>query len=334
MIAEINDDWKKWIFENLIEGHGLESIVSVMVEKGFDLEVAKTEVISTSQSPYLDSAQKYYKKLLKRNKMATVVDMFARMDPDFTKIERIPIPPFQEFIIKYLSKSRPVILQGAINNWKAKDWDFDYLKKTVGNKMIEIQDKRESNKNFEPEKGLHNAPIKFSDFIDRITSVDSSNDAYLTAYNTKQFRESIKSLFDDLGNIGQNGDSYVAADAIKDSCHLWIGPKGTITPLHCDEMNIIFTQIKGSKRYMMYPPSQSAYVYDTNYVYSDVNVLDLDQNLHPEFNKALGIEFVINEGEVLFIPAYWWHHVTSLEPSISVSFTSVNVPNNYNSLVV
>lgn len=330
-ITQIPDDWKRWIFENIIEGTEIERIVAIMVSKGFDLEAAKAEVVKTLNSPFLESAKKYYKKLLKRHKISTVLDEFARMDPSFTKIERIPAPPFKEFIKKYISKSRPVILQHAIEDCKAVNWDFDYLKSKIGNKTIQIQDKRESNQKFEPEKEQHATQIKFADFIDKILSVESSNDSYLTAYNTEKFRESITDIWEEIGNIG---DNYVKTETIKTSCHLWIGPKGTVTPLHLDEMNIIFVQIKGSKKYKMYHPNQSAYVYDTNYVYSDVDALNPDYNLHPEFKKAKPIEFTINPGEVLFIPAYWWHCVTSLEPSISVSLTNLNIEKNYNCLLV
>lgn len=329
MITEVTEDWQKWIFESIIEGCEIETLIAIMVEKGFDFQTSHIEVNKISQSPFLDTAKKYYLKMKKRERMATVLDRFARMDPNFTRIERLAAPPFQEFVEKYVSKSRPVILQGAAEHWKAMKWDFNYLKKMIGEQIIEIQDNRETNKNFEPDKKLHNNEIKFSDFIDRILSVESSNNAYLTAYNTEKFRKSIDHIWEEIDNIG---DNYLVPETIKDSCHLWIGPKGTVTPLHLDEMNILFIQIRGSKKYRMYPPTQSAYVYDTNYVYSDVNILDVDP-IHSEFSKALPIEFTINEGEVLFIPAYWWHHVSSLEPSISVSLTNVNVENNYNCLI-
>jgi ribosomal protein L16 Arg81 hydroxylase len=37
----------------------------------------------------------------------------------------------------------------------------------------------------------------------------------------------------------------------------------------------------------------------------------------------------LEPGEAIFIPVGWWHHVKSLEVSISVSFTNFVFPNYY-----
>lgn len=40
----------------------------------------------------------------------------------------------------------------------------------------------------------------------------------------------------------------------------------------------------------------------------------------PEFEKASGMEYILEEGDMLYIPPKWWHYVKSLSPSFSVSF--------------
>ena len=47
---------------------------------------------------------------------------------------------------------------------------------------------------------------------------------------------------------------------------------------------------------------------------------DVDLRRFPRFGGATVAEAVIGPGDMVFIPADTWHHVRSLEPSISVSF--------------
>ena len=40
----------------------------------------------------------------------------------------------------------------------------------------------------------------------------------------------------------------------------------------------------------------------------------------PRFAKARAIELVINAGELLFIPIYWWHAIQNEELNVAVVF--------------
>jgi hypothetical protein len=51
-----------------------------------------------------------------------------------------------------------------------------------------------------------------------------------------------------------------------------------------------------------------------------IDVENPDFDKHPEFRNAVSIDIELSAGEMLFIPKLWWHHVRTLEPSISVNF--------------
>ena len=56
---------------------------------------------------------------------------------------------------------------------------------------------------------------------------------------------------------------------------------------------------------------------------SHVSYIDLEQPdfaRYPRFREACALAGVIEPGELLYLPAYWWHHVRSLQVSISVNF--------------
>ena len=47
--------------------------------------------------------------------------------------------------------------------------------------------------------------------------------------------------------------------------------------------------------------------------------------LDPEADALEGVlvkEAVVEEGEAIFLPPGWWHHVRALEPAITVSLTA------------
>ena len=109
----------------------------------------------------------------------------------------------------------------------------------------------------------------------------------------------------------------------------WLGPAGTVTPLHFDSYDNVLTQVFGYKRVRLYEASQTHLLYpkegggggiDAQGNVSAVDVEAPDLEAHPEFARAVGTEAILGPGDGLFIPAGCWHHVRSLTPAFSISF--------------
>ena len=78
-------------------------------------------------------------------------------------------------------------------------------------------------------------------------------------------------------------------------------------------------QVMGTKRVVLFPPSDAPYLYlegDKSKV-TDIDSPDLDK--FPEFVRVQRYEAVLKPGEVLFIPALWFHHVTALAFGVAVN---------------
>jgi hypothetical protein len=101
----------------------------------------------------------------------------------------------------------------------------------------------------------------------------------------------------------------------------WLGPAGTVTPLHCDYDDNIFAQIWGTKRIFLAPPHHDEFLYPNpaNAILFgspfDPEAPDFDR--FPLARQATLIEVIVSPGEMLYVPAGWYHQVRALTFSLS-----------------
>jgi hypothetical protein len=110
----------------------------------------------------------------------------------------------------------------------------------------------------------------------------------------------------------------------------WLGPARTVTPLHCDYDDNIFAQIWGSKRIFLAPPHHDAFLYtrEANPVLfgSPFDPEAPDFDAYPLARQAAIIDCVIHPGELLYVPAGWYHQVRALTFSLSANRWARAVP--------
>ena len=110
----------------------------------------------------------------------------------------------------------------------------------------------------------------------------------------------------------------------------WVGPSGTVTPLHCDYDDNIFAQVWGSKRIFLAPPHHDQYLYprEANAMLFgspfDPEAPDFDR--FPLARQASLIECIVNPGDMLYVPAGWYHQVRALTFSLSCNRWARGVP--------
>ncbi|WP_219135491.1 cupin-like domain-containing protein [Janthinobacterium sp. UMAB-60] len=101
----------------------------------------------------------------------------------------------------------------------------------------------------------------------------------------------------------------------------WVGPAGTVTPLHCDYDDNIFAQVWGRKRIMLSPPHHDVFLYP-----SEANAILFGSPFDPEApdferfplaRQATMIECLVEPGDMLYVPAGWYHQVRALTFSLS-----------------
>jgi hypothetical protein len=109
---------------------------------------------------------------------------------------------------------------------------------------------------------------------------------------------------------------------------LWLGAAGCVSALHNDASDNLHLMVSGKKQFTLFPPHVVEYVYSWQLKYapnrptqSDVDPEKPDREAFPLFSKAEAqcVRCVIESGELLFLPARWFHHVRCLETSVSTN---------------
>jgi hypothetical protein len=110
----------------------------------------------------------------------------------------------------------------------------------------------------------------------------------------------------------------------------WLGPARTVTPLHCDYDDNIFAQIWGSKRIFLAPPHHDEFLYtrEANPVLfgSPFDPEAPDFDAFPLARQAAIVEVVVEPGDMLYVPAGWYHQVRALTFSLSSNRWARGVP--------
>jgi len=114
----------------------------------------------------------------------------------------------------------------------------------------------------------------------------------------------------------------------------FVGGKHCKTRMHSDFGTSSFFQVQGRKHWIFYPPSEMMILYpnahNLNVAYNAaLDVFNPDLEQFPFYGLAKGVEVILQPGDVLFFPSFWWHAVENLdEVTIGVDFAVVDFFNS------
>lgn len=224
----------------------------------------------------------------------------------------------------------PVVFRGAAAEWPCTQrWTAEFLRERLADKPVIVT--RAASRQFraDPERG-HYTPqqmqkMSFGEFLDRISVVDPGPDDPSYYLHRQSLEQQLPELRGDIVV-----PSHVAGAALL-LVSLWMGPAGSVTPIHHDFTDNLFVQVRGKKRVILYEPDPDSAFYRlpfraangrSSWHLSQVGSRDTaDVETHPLFRQARAFEAVMEPGDMLLIPNLFWHEVHSLDtPSISLSY--------------
>lgn len=247
----------------------------------------------------------------------------------------LPIPrrealAYEEFVQDYLYPLQPVIIKNGFH-WNAfGKWNPEFFKKEFGSRLVPVRDQR----------------ITVAEFVDRVVEATDENPApYLVGTGTGNY---CLDLFPELAADIDPVPEYLLPNWLTERylmpliarrlnrgprAEIFFGGKGAgFAYIHWDSLHFhaFNTQVYGEKHWYLYAPDQEEFLYPSQpggnkSLINDPSNPDLER--FPLFENATCYQSTLGPGEMLFIPAGWWHTTRITEPSISIAMNSANGSN-------
>jgi ribosomal protein L16 Arg81 hydroxylase len=322
----VTDHWRRWIAENYLIGTDPAAIVGVLERQGLSHEDAEGELARIRDDAYLVPAGWLAQRLRKLESMLDAQRRMRDLVPGRREVPRCTGLTREEFLARFYGANLPVVLTDVAQRWPARDrWTPAYLGGLLRDELVEVMTGRESDDRYEEHLQSHRTVVSFADYVADVEGAGDTNDFYLVANNHFLERPAAARLLADI----ELDERFLDATAPASQVFFWYGPAGTVTPLHHDTSNVLLCQVRGRKRVTLVPALESHLVYNDVAVYSPVDPEAPDLMRYPRYADATVLTVTLAAGEALFIPVGWWHHVRSLDISISVSCTAFCFPNYF-----
>jgi ribosomal protein L16 Arg81 hydroxylase len=319
-------DWITWITRNLLRGVSKPEIAAVMLRKDFTSEQVDDLLKQVTDDPIFRGAEPLSWRVGNLEALLDIKRSLQSQSGSNSVIERRANLSREDFHSEYYSRNRPVVITDLVERWPASHlWSPTYFKEKFGDVLVEIQSSRKTQPVYEVFLKGHSKKVRVADYVDLLEEGGETNQYYLTANDRLLDNEAMRPLLNDFWPFPE----YFKQDDRAEKQFLWFGPKGAVSPLHRDRLNVFMSQVVGRKRVKMISSEALHLVYNFESFFSEVDVEEPDLERYPRFAEADIIDVVLEPGEALLIPVGWWHHVRSLDTSISVSLTNFLFPNDF-----
>jgi len=253
---------------------------------------------------------------------------------------------------EHFSWKTPVIIRAAVLSSDAcRKWtNLEYLQTTVGeNTPCEVEIGAGYN-----DPSISKPSIPFESYIDYIRLFEETyyvdDDGSRPVPPPEEMVYCAQNvLFDGLTKDFTvpsflSDKSYGVGDGALYDCHVYFGPRGSMSPLHYDPMDNVILQFVGEKRVLLFPQTtlsedEEEFFLSTmrtrqrqgvdwyyageegqQYNTSPIDVEEVDWERYPRFRMAPpALEGVLRAGDLLYVPKRWWHHVRNLERSLAIN---------------
>lgn len=231
----------------------------------------------------------------------------------------------EQFLSDVYSKREPVILRGLNLGPCTDKWTAPYLAQAGGQNEVKIHVSSSNQMDFINKNFLYRS-LPFDEFVQRASQeqhsdffIDETEKYYLRALGDDPRKDiaNISTQFPDLARDICIPEFFEASQFF--SSVFRIASKGTQIWTHYDVMDNLLIQVTGRKKVVLFPPSDVDYLYMSG---DKSRVLDVDKpdlEKFPKFVHARRVEGCLEPGDVLFIPALWFHNMTYLDFGVAVN---------------
>ncbi|KAG1504205.1 hypothetical protein G6F54_001168 [Rhizopus delemar] len=249
-------------------------------------------------------------------------------------------PTALEFLRTSVQSNRPAIIKGAFDHWPARTaWSNEYLRTKMGKSTVTVAVTPNGYADavtFDPvtQKEYfvmpHEQKMSFNSFLDIIEGKQQSQNANYISLQNGSLPVEYSALENDVDK-----DIAWCSEALgkkPDAVNFWFGDDKSITSLHKDPYENCYAVIRGQKEFILFPPSEYYCMHESVYqnaIYEpnkETNLLEIkpidsstpwipvnplcpDMDRFPRFKNACPIKVTVDEGDLLYLPALWFHQV-------------------------
>jgi lysine-specific demethylase 8/hypoxia-inducible factor 1-alpha inhibitor (HIF hydroxylase) len=229
----------------------------------------------------------------------------------------------ESFFEQYQKLGKPVIVTGLLKNG---DWNLEYLCQNLGEQEFLLRYYGKTRYQYDKRhwknigSGVEGKKMEFNKYAELLRDRQAhEHDIYLA-------KCSIKNTTLDSENVLNSAAERLGLHKAISDFNIWISPGGHTECLHFDAVDGTLVQMHGAKKIVLFPPSQIYNLYPfplsihlrhglkLRSWFSQVYPENPDFESFPKLKTALQHkhEVILNQGELLYIPAGWWHEVTAL----------------------
>ncbi len=302
-------EWIAWATENLLAGAPIRRVRETWRNEGISAQLADATLDALIRSPIFVAARR----VTRQGRQRAAIVRLARERSRGLTIERREGVDADTFFGTYVAGNLPVLLPDFARDWPAVGrWSLEHLERVVGDAPVMVSEGRGALPVHERNSGLGSRETTVRELVARIREAGETDDFYAVAQDRNLMRPELAPLLADL----DLGRGLLDQERLTAGAALWLGPAGTVTPLHHDNSSILFVQVVGRKRITLVAPSEVALLESAHAMYAQRE----PEELPPEVHRH---ELELGPGDTLFLPVGWWHHVRALSPSISLAFNAL-----------
>jgi hypothetical protein len=232
------------------------------------------------------------------------------------EIPRVKSITPEEFVRLYVMPQKPVVIEQLASDWEAFNlWSFDYFKEIAGQVVVPLYDNRPIS--HKEQFNEPHAKMKLGDYVSLLKS------------NSTQYRIFLFNLIKEVPLLQKHFKiPKLGIKLLKELPYLFFGSHDSKVFMHydIDLANILHIHFEGKKKCILYPPSETKYLYKVPNSLVTVNNIDFDNpdfEKFPALKKAQGMITELNHGDSLYMPEGYWHYMHYLTPGFSMSLRAL-----------
>jgi len=243
-----------------------------------------------------------------------------------TPIPRVSALSEEEFHKQYFLPAKPVIITDATEDWPARKWTIESLVQRVGDNEVWVRGKTNL-EDYRVGKAYTIRRCTFSSYCDDLLKNNArARQSYLAVASLQQAFPQLQPDVPLPCYLKNYGKLHLGP-------YMWVALKGHYEFCHFDPDDNFLVMIKGRKQVRLFGTDlKSLYPNPLGShgktIQSQVNCDKPDLEAFPEFVNAKCQYCILEPGEMLFIPAFFWHQVNALDTGISINMFYGDPGNN------